>query len=308
MVRYLEAFYRHRILLLAPIVLAVAASLGWTVAQPRLYEATARIWVDASSTPTGQSASWNQYTAPSDAQAAVIKELLQTTSFSAKVGRRGPLAQYLENSPNAYNGTLSTITGPLYSLGSTPGPASTDQMDGMLASTLSNRANVIPVGPQVLSITFDAPNPVVAAGTARAIVDEFFDEMRALRNAAAQSTVDFYAAQVKNEPKPSPNDALGQQRYASLQDKLDAARLDLAAQTQPGAGGFRLIDAPAVPSQAKGLRKALLFAGIAGLVIGVSLALLALMLLTWSDTSLQMPEEVEKSLGRRVIGVVPRAR
>src|SRR4029077_19674934 len=46
MLRYLEVFYRHRLLLIAPIIIALLASVGFAVTRPRTYEATAQLWFD----------------------------------------------------------------------------------------------------------------------------------------------------------------------------------------------------------------------------------------------------------------------
>src|ERR1700694_5045056 len=47
--RYLDTFARHRLLLLAPLLLALFASLGFVMAQPRTYESSARILIYGSS-------------------------------------------------------------------------------------------------------------------------------------------------------------------------------------------------------------------------------------------------------------------
>jgi uncharacterized protein involved in exopolysaccharide biosynthesis len=305
MLRYLETFYRHRILLLAPVVLALAASLGYTMTQPRLYQASAKVWVDSAASVAGDLNS-SAYASPADSQASVLREWLQTRWFTDRVGYRGPLATYLTQRPNAYSGPFSNLGGSLF--GSSGGESDAQHMDNLLADTVNKRALVLPLGPQILSVTFDAPNPSVAAGTAQALVDEFLGQIRSTRQAQAQAVVDFYKQQVAALPKPSPSDEIARARVAGLEDKLDQAKLQLAALTVPGAGGFRVIDAPLIPEQAKSIRKVLLLAGVAGLVIGLAVSLFVLMLLTWSDRTLRFPEEAETMLGRRVAGAIPLVR
>jgi uncharacterized protein involved in exopolysaccharide biosynthesis len=93
-----------------------------------------------------------------------------------------------------------------------------------------------------------------------------------------------------------------------LVQKLSDARLQLAAQDQPAASGFRLLDSPVVPDQPKGFRKAALFAGLGGLTVGLTIMLAALMVLTWTDETSRARRELETMFGRRVVGSVPRAR
>ena len=54
MLRYLEVFYRHRLLLIAPIIIALLASVGFAVTRPRTYEATAQLWFDPLTTSQAQ--------------------------------------------------------------------------------------------------------------------------------------------------------------------------------------------------------------------------------------------------------------
>src|SRR5438270_3253236 len=93
MLRYLEVVYRYRLLLIAPVVIALIASVDFALTRPRTYEATAQLWFDPATST--QAAQLNGYVSPADLAAAELKELLKTRSFSAKVGHRGPLATHL---------------------------------------------------------------------------------------------------------------------------------------------------------------------------------------------------------------------
>lgn len=303
MQRYLETFFRHRLLLIAPILITLFASLGLTMMHPRMYQASARVWFD-SSTISG-STSWNPYTAPADAQAASMTELLQTRTFCRQVGLRGPLASYLKTSAQAFSDPLSKLIAKIS--GTQPSGTWSDQMlTDQVVATITQGTTVTPVGPQILSVTFSAPNPTVAAGTAQAIVDEFFDETLANRQAEAQSAVDFYQKQLADMPAPAKTDTVAQQRYDDLAQKLDAARLQLAADQQPSASGFRIVDRAQVPDRPVGIRKALLLTGVEGLAIGMTISLLLLMLLTWSDRTIRRPEDFRTLMEQSPVGVIPR--
>lgn len=304
MVRYLETFFRHRLLLVAPVLAALLVSVGLTLTHPRMYQASARVWFDAS-TISG-STSWNPYTAPADAQAASLTELIQTRSFSRAVGQRGPLADYLARSNQAYTDPISKLvaffTGSA-GAGGTPDQVLTDRV----VAAISQNTVVTPIGPQILAVTFSAPSPTVAAGTAQAIVDEFFDETLTARRATAQAAVDFYQKQLAALPKVLATDTLGRQHYDDLAQKLDAAQLELAADNQPSASGFRLIDRAEIPDRPVGIRKALLLAGVEGLAIGLAVSTLLLLLLTWADHTIRRPDELRAILDHDPAGVIPRA-
>ena len=304
MVRYLETFFRHWVLLLAPLLIAVSASVGIALTHPRMYQASARVWFD-SSTIVGNT-SWNPYTAPADAQAASLKELLQTRNFARQVGQRGPLAEYLSHSSQAYTDPISKALGALIG-GQGSGGTSDQVLTDRVFDALNQGTVVAPVGPQILTVTFSAPDAAVASGTAQAIVDEFFDETLATRRAQAQASVDFYQKQLQLLPAVSRADTVGQQRQDDLIQKFDDAQLQLAADEQPSASGFRLVDRAEMPDRPVGIRKALLLAGMAGTAIGLALMTLVLLLLTWSDRTLRRPEELRAIVDHPAAGVIPRA-
>ena len=305
MLRYLETFYRDRLLFLAPLVLALIATIGITMSQPRMYQASAKLWFDGSVSPVDYLNASTPYTAPADLEQSILLELLQTRSFAHQVGYSGPLAAYLTKQPDAYSSSVSP-TVLLGKLESRPGivPAG-DEMDTLLASTLAARATVTPVGPQVLNVSFDAPDPQVSSGTVQAMVEAFFSQLQTTRLARAQAAVDFYRQQIAAQPKPQPTDEAAKTLIASLRDKLDQAELGLAAVKAPGAGGYHVIDSPLVPAHARSLRKALAISAGAGLALGASISLLLLMILTWSDRTVRTSKDAQAALGRKLVGTIP---
>lgn len=303
MVRYLETFFRNRLLLLAPVILALLATLGLAMSQPRMYQASAKLWFDGSVSPVDYLNASTPYTAPASLQQSVLLELLQTRTFAHQVGNAAPLAAYLTATPDAYVNRLSpsVLLAGIFPRESLP----PTEMDSLLVDTLSKHAGVAMVGPQVLNVTFDAPDPAVAAGTTQALVDEFFAQIQRAQLVPAQAAVDFYRQQLAQQPSPKPDDDVAKSRLASLQDKLEQAQLHLAAVKLPGTGGYRVIDAPIIPTHPKSLRRQLAFAGGAGLAIGTSIALLLLLMLTWSDRTLRAPQDAQAMLGRKVVGTIP---
>jgi uncharacterized protein involved in exopolysaccharide biosynthesis len=330
MIRYLETFYRHRFLLLIPVVLTTAVSLVFVLSQPRIYESTAQLWFDSSSASINLGS-------PADQGAAQFKEILKTRSFCTKVGSSSPLASdvaaKLKASPDLITRILHKFQGGLAS----SDPAA---LDAALYDTINKNTTVTVTGPEIVSITFDYSDPVIAAKTAQAIVDEFSTELLGGRRIQAQATLTFYDQQVKSQqtelaaadaavyaylqahpaqqaPTAVPDvdltalrrtDDFARTRYESLLAKLDQARLDVAAGGQLGAAGFRIIDAPQVPYRSKGFVRSAAFGAAGGLGAGLFISLLALLALTAGDTSFHRPEELSADLGQRVVGTIPRAR
>jgi uncharacterized protein involved in exopolysaccharide biosynthesis len=88
--RFLDTFFRHRIIAAAPLVLGLAVAIGFVAAQPRVYQSTASLWV---STTVGGSTNntGSQYVAASTQQKGVLTELLSTREFTLAVAHRGSL-------------------------------------------------------------------------------------------------------------------------------------------------------------------------------------------------------------------------
>jgi uncharacterized protein involved in exopolysaccharide biosynthesis len=338
MLRYLEVFYRHRLLLIAPVIIALLASVGFATTRPRTYEATAQLWFDPLT--SAQVAQLNGYISPADQATGELKELLKTRSFSSAVAHRGPLSAAMLSGAGAH---ADPVSGFLNFLRGVPtlAPASNSQvLDDILMDTVNRNTTVVSSGPQIIAINFDYFNPGVAAGTAQAIVDQFSDELLGIRRTQAQASVDFYTGQLTTQQAevatadvavnkylqahPSQRlpgaledtqltalkraDDQARTHFMGLVEKLDAAKLDIAAAKQPGAAGFRVIDSPAIPYRPKGFVKSAALAAVGGLVAGLFLMLVTLLLLTALDTSVRRTEELPDELSRRVVGSVPRLR
>jgi uncharacterized protein involved in exopolysaccharide biosynthesis len=319
-----------------PIVLAVTASVDYVALQPRMYEASAKMLFYTTPTDVAPTGSPYSYATAAEQQAEVLIELLKTRSFVTAVGRRGPLADYLAAQTQP-GGPMSLIRRVLHKVGLsfTPAPP---QPDDLVVEQLSRGVQVTPLPPQIVSVSFAAPDGRVAAGTVQAIVDEFSDELVSVRRSQAQAVVTFFEQQLAAQDKeglaadaavsryldthpqqrspgalPDPTltalrrtaDATRQQ-YNNLQYELDQARLDLAALSQPAATDFRLVDAPTVPPRPASLSKDLLRALVGGLGGGLFLSLAGLLVLTAADGTLRRPEDVRSALGLPLVGTVPR--
>jgi uncharacterized protein involved in exopolysaccharide biosynthesis len=336
MIRYLETFYRHRLLLLAPVLLAVLFGVALVGVRQPMYESSAMIWLDGPAMDTGVPA--NSTLTLADQQAGVISELLSTHAFTAKVAQRGGLSDYLQQT-NPQGGWLSRLRSIVGGgSGWSVSVSGSDQNGiGDAAYTVLNRnLKVAADGPQIVALSFDAPSAGVAQSTLRAVIDQFSDETLDVRRAQSQTVVDFFQQQVTDQaatlsaadarvaayaaqhPKAGSTDLtlvalqrsddLARQRYEGLLSELDQAKLDQAALNQAGGTGLRLIDPPNLPAARVGSTSTLVHAGIAGLAAGLLIMLFCLLALTAADNSLHRPEDVRSALGFRLVGTIPRLR
>jgi uncharacterized protein involved in exopolysaccharide biosynthesis len=336
MVRYLETFYRHRLLVLTPVLLAVVFGVALVLLRPSLYQSSAKIWLNGPAMESGVPASSSQTQA--EQQAAVIREFLSTRAFTAEVGVRSGLADYLSQA--------SPQSGPLSGLRSLVGAsgwsaalgASHNRLDDAVYDVLNRNVKVTADGPQIVAISFDAPSARVAQSTLRGLIDQYTDEVLKVRRAQSQAVVDFFQQQVTEQAKTlaaadarvaqyaatlrssktaatdltlvalQRADDLARQRYEGLLLELDQAKLDQSAQTQAGGTGIRLIDPPNLPAAHLGRTSALLRTGLASLAAGLLIMLFSLLALTAADTSLHNPDDVRRALGLRLVGAIPRLR
>jgi len=334
MVRYLETFFRHRLLFIAPVVLILVVTGVIVVTQPVVYTAATRLWVDKPA--LGSDEQTNPFVSPAAREAESLQELMNTRYFTVKAAHRGPLARSLGSEPVAPSGLhwlLSRVRG-----GDTSAHMpSADQVDSMAFDILSHNSVIYAVGPQIIEVDFSYGDPKVAAATAQAVIDQFLEETLASDKARSQVVADFYSSQIRQTQQTlaaadlavnqylaahpelrSVNavpdakllqlqqaDQQARQTMADFQSKVDGARLTQAALSAPGASGMRLLDPATVPAEAGVSRKLLAQALGAGLAVGLLVLVLGLLALTLADTTLRRPEDVEQALGLRLAGTIP---
>jgi uncharacterized protein involved in exopolysaccharide biosynthesis len=303
MKRYIQTFLRHKVLLIAPIVVALVAGLGLVMKQPKKFVATGTLWADAPVPNDSTVFSGGSDGGPAAQQQAVLAELLHTHDFLSKVANR----------------VASPAGGPSH-------PVTVS--DAKLAS-MEKTISVSTIGPQVLSVTAHGATPTETAGTANAVIQEFMSEMSATQQARARELADYYkqqadaagkaitasqsqlASYLQSHPGAS-NDptaaqlagtvGVAQQQYSQAQDNYSKASLALSHASD--SSQLRVIDKPVAPSAPASSKKKIVFAGIGGLVAGSVISLLILMVLVATDTSARDEGDIENQLGLDVVGSV----
>jgi uncharacterized protein involved in exopolysaccharide biosynthesis len=338
MIRYLETFYRHRLILAAPVALAFLISITVVYVQPRAYDATAKLWVDRDL--LGNTAVDTSYSAPADTQVAVLQELLKTRSFAVKVAARGPLvATLLSRRADAAKDPVSQVSDRIQGKSSSSSPLSREAQDDLVFNTIAAAAKADSNGPNIVTVTYRDADPDIAAAVAQGIVDQFIAELLSNQREQASAAATFYTGQAKtaqvdlsakdaavyNYLSAHPeqqlatavpdltlgqlrrDDDLARTRYEGLLTKLDSANLQVEVANASAPSGLRVIDAALSPRHPVSRTTQLIEAGGAGFISGLGLMLLCLIVLTLADTSLRYPDEVEIMTGLTVAGDIPRA-
>jgi uncharacterized protein involved in exopolysaccharide biosynthesis len=275
---YLETFFRHKYLLMLPVVLGFVVGAFFAFQVPRSYVAGASIWADTNvPDPTTVGTTGGQ-TPPSAGQAALLTQLLATRSFMQSVVETSPLAQEF--------GQMDQLQA--------------DQLIGEVASTIS----VATPGPQLMTVSTKRKDPAEAIGLASAVVTQF-------EQAQGQELTNRAKAQVQYDKKrleaaqqalrDAPRSDAIQSLYAEAAKAYSASTLNLAAlQTS----GVRVLDEP-TGAYPQARRKVLLFGAAGGLLAGLTVALLGLILLMARDRAVRGEDDLE-SLGLELGGTLPR--
>lgn len=336
MVRLLETFFRHRLLLLGPVVLVLVGAMGWVLIQPPTYSSSVRVWVEKQTLVPDPNE--NPYLTPAQEQAGVLTELIDTKYFDAKVGRRSPLFGAIKAASAHGSGGIRTHLMRLVGLAGPAGTLTDSQVDDQVFGTILASTLVIPSGPEIMTVTYSAGDPQMATMVAQAIVDQYMDETLTNERTQADAAVAFYMSQVKQSQadmavadkavddyllaNPSQrganavpdarmlqlrqDDDAAHQRTNSVLDKLDTARLNRVALDQSGTSGIRVLDKAELPTSPSSIKKVVIEAVGVGLVLAILIVVVGVLALTWLDSTIRGPQEVETILDLRPVGSVPR--
>jgi uncharacterized protein involved in exopolysaccharide biosynthesis len=336
MLRLVETFFRHRLLLLGPVALVMLATAGWVVVQAPTYDASVRLWVERQTLVPDPNS--NPYLTPAQEQSGVLAELISTRYFAVKVGKRSTLADSIRAAASQGQGGLRTHLLRAVGLAGPAVPLSDSQVDDQVATIILSRTLVIPTGPEIITVTFRGATPEMAALVAQAIVDQFMDETLTNQRVQADAAVAFYSSQVKqsqadvsgsdkavddyllaNPGQRGANaipdarmlqlkrdDDAAHQRLQAVQDKLDQARLNRVALDQSGVNGLRVLDPALRPPSPSSIKRVALEAAGVGLVLALLIVVVGVLVLTWMDSTIRRPQEVEDILDLRPVGSVPR--
>jgi uncharacterized protein involved in exopolysaccharide biosynthesis len=323
MVKLLETFFRHKLLLLLPpILIPLLVGPPALLTAPLSYETYAGVWVDKP-TYLNYTSDWNSYITPAQNQAGRLNEVLKTRTFLDDVARRTSLAPLVGNTRGEER--ISTI--------------------------IIGGLTVVPGGGNhLLVLRFRGDNAQLSYQILNAIVDAFRDNTANDRMNQAALATSFYQSQLDTaqqslskaqdalqqylavspagkDPSSAPNSAgellqaLGTQnvdpQLTQLQHDVDFARsqvehqksaldqatFDASASLEGSDLGFQVLDAPTVPTTPIRQTRARIIFPVAGLVAGMILSALLLVLLMASDRAVRSESDLPSNL--RFLGGVP---
>jgi capsular polysaccharide biosynthesis protein len=315
--KLLEAFFRHKLLLLLPPILipGIATPIAFAT-QPPVFETSTSVWVDRSAlTPSDGSSPWDS---PSQIQSNRMSELLKTQVFINQVAQRTSMASLV---------------------GSRTGET---RLDGLITRGVS----ISRAGDHVLVVTAQGPTAQIAYELATGIVDAYQEKIAADEADQSAVAVSFYQSQAQdadqqvakasqdlrrylavlaaNGSDTSTADTSGLDQRSTLDPKLSALQSALTeAQTasenarkamqgaQRAASAavqgqqldFQILDAAQMPASSSRPIKKIIVYPIAALVAGLGLSAIALVLLVAGDRS--MRSEGDATLSLRLLGTVP---
>lgn len=292
---YRQTFSRHKVLFSLPIVITTVLAIWFVAGTPKQYKAGATLFVD---TKSGQSSLDDPNpgnTWPSARAQQLLTELLATKRFQGEIGRGGPLNDYLASHPSEGWGPTSLLK-KLRGTGSVEDRTATALDAKHVLTALS--------GPQFLGIEFHGPTPEVAVGTVRAMITAFNQQRRELdvsrqEGAMARLSNQIDAAKARiarlNTEIASGTHSTGELQV--LNQALRTAQVQLRGNTRSynqatlaldaakvESGIYQVYDAPNLPAPAvSGLKKSVMMV-FAGMFVGFLISLLAVVLLTSSDS------------------------
>jgi uncharacterized protein involved in exopolysaccharide biosynthesis len=322
--RFFDTFFRHKLLILMPIVLIplIVTPIAFWFNRP-YYETYVGVWVDRPSF-VRPSDSWNQYITPAQNQNNELVDLLRTRAFRSDIARRTSLRPFV---------------------GSVAG-------DEQIRIYFDRNLATIPTGRNILTIRGRGDTPQIAVQLANAVVEAFRDRVVSDQLNQASATIAFYEGQFKeaDEKMTTANNAL--RRYVAanprlstidptrgaaattasrlglppiaidpqlaelirqveaaqgdadrLRELLERARFEASASQEGQQTGFQVVDPAPTPTAPIVERRRLMVYPAAALAAGLAIGAALLVILFVSDRSARSIRDLGPDL--RVLGTIP---
>jgi uncharacterized protein involved in exopolysaccharide biosynthesis len=334
---YLETLFRNPRLVLAPIlVLPVLAFVALKVL-PTSYTTSATLWVDVATDES--SASSAKVSTPSQDEAKAFQDWLETVAFRKQMITDAGLAPQVE----ALQWPAPTAPGTWFAdIGLSPvakkldgtTPATADEARKRATDYVLKTIHVTAKGDNLVMVTYSGPDKANGQKLVEAATSNYLRE----KASAAQRKVDEsnrvhdpIIADLEQEVEdarnayssfsaslPSIPTAAQQQQLTDLEtaykdatSRLEELKLNRDSSTLSTltdwtnkSTNVSLIDAPDSPQNTQGLMALAKMAILAGM-LGSFLGGVLVVLRTWLDRELRIPEDIEARLGRPVIAVLP---
>ena len=320
--RILEAFFRHKLLvLLPPLLIPLIVGPLALLSAPVYYEAWAGVWVDRPQYLAYSQNGWNQYLTPSANQANRLGEALRTRSFMDDIAKRTQLAPLV----------------------------GTQKGEDRIQKIFADGFTMATSGDHLLVLHFRADTARLSYDLLNATIDAFKEQAATDRVNQASLAISFYQSRLQDAQDQLRQDTAGVRQYVAanprlgsltpqqntyqvdpvlpvtttdaqladmvsnlqleqknidtLRQQLNQAQFDASAGLEGQDLDFQVIDAAQLPpAPTRSLRKQLIYP-IAGLVGGMALSAVLLVLLVAADRAVRAESDLPANA--RVLGGLP---
>lgn len=176
MQRVLEILFSRWLQLIALLVIPLVIALGFVLAQPRQYEASATIWALRRYEVVGATGAESDLNStPAETQATAITEILQTKTFALAIAHQANLASTYSASARSNQ----------------------DQLNSAMFDDLSAHVTATAVGGYIVSITYDNKNPAIAKAVVKAVINEYGTTAAAFATSESKQLLLIYEEQLQ---------------------------------------------------------------------------------------------------------------
>ncbi len=317
--RTLEAFFRHLLPMLIPIVLFPLIGVGVAyVLVPKMYQSTASLWAlhrYEVISPTGPESDLTA--TPAQTQATELEDLLQTRSFTLQVLAGIDLAPTLNLSSSVLN----------------------DPQQLQDALFLELAKNVVPtaVGYQLFTVSYTNRNPQIAQQVIQSVIQNYGTQGQRLSVEEGNNLLTAYQAQLKQaqlqeeqavaaeeqyvsshsrlsqaelaaDPRYQQLDAATKQAQANvqnIQDQINTIQQSIGANSSGVNTLFQVVDPPQVPQLPQSRKTKFLMGGGIGLAIALLADAIYLIILVRRDRSIYSAYDLQGVVSIPVLMQLP---
>jgi uncharacterized protein involved in exopolysaccharide biosynthesis len=315
LLKLLETYFRHRWLFLLPILLMIAASARSFMGQKPIYIASGSMYIQQQSLLsqlTGSTSSGFSWVTPAQATSGELKELLQTDSFVRAIVQLTDLEQEMSKGPAAVQTTIGNARNSVWvqaagdnliQVGGAYGQAITTQqlvsatMEIFIQWKINNDRQTSVVAQNFFANLIESYQADLDAARQRmqTYLDEHPDPVRGDRPSSERLDISRLQADIDSAA----------QRLASAVDKQENARLSVSKTESDVRQKYAVVDAPDVPAKPENSKKKALTNGLIFVVVGLLLAIVAVVGGATLDRSVRFPVDVQHGINLPVLAVVP---
>jgi uncharacterized protein involved in exopolysaccharide biosynthesis len=315
MLRFLESYFRHRWLYLAPIVIALIAGGAYTVTTPPSYTASGRLYVSqqnllADLTSSNTSGSW--WISPAQSTVTEINELIGTQAFIRSVIKKTDLEKQMADGPSTVADTINSARKIL-----------SVQSVGDKLVEISAKGDDPTIVYQIVGATMDSyVQWKINSGYQESVAaSSFFDNLMKPYQDEVDKTRSDLITFLTDHPQPVRGDrppeeqmelnrlqaltTKAEDRLNSARDNAESARLAQAKSESVTKQTYMVIDQPQVPQDAVLSTKTILSNIAIFLVVGLFLTIVGVAGGALLDRSLRFPIDVRHGLSLPVLAIVP---